>query len=61
MPTCKWCGSKRHKDSECPILQKVRLAQVGVPVEYLFDHIVAISSLDDLAKVVKDIHDETKD
>ena len=60
MPACKSCGSKRHEDNDCPILQKVRLAQMGVPIEHLFDRIVEISSLDNLAQVVKEIHDETK-
>ena len=48
---CKYCGSSQHAPKDCRIHQKVKLAEIGVPLEHLFD-IMEADSLEDAAEQI---------
>ena len=50
---CRWCGSNKHRPEVCPIRQKVTLAEMGIPVEHLFDAVVEVNHLEDLPRIVE--------
>ena len=49
--TCKYCGSSEHSPDDCRIRQKLKLAEMGVLIEHLFE-IMEADSIEDAAEQI---------
>ncbi len=52
--TCKHCGSSRHVEDRCPIIEKVDLMKMGIPPEHLFDMVITAEDIEESIELVKE-------
>lgn len=52
--SCKWCGSGKHKDDDCRMLRRCKMAEEGASLDELeFDAVLEISDVDALPLTVE--------